>query len=254
VSIARRPAPSSSPASTRTRTDRPDMTTHRPAARTSTRMPSRRSLRPALPVDVQALVKAGHLVPVSDGVYRRAPHPTAATTPTPRQQHDHHVDCIVAAVLDRAADAALAAHVAARALLDRHSGPRPNRANTVAHSNGTAAAMTTAPSTTTTAPTATDTSTLDDRDRDRRERAAATHPHPQPPGRAARAPVSEPLWHSRSDHTRAHPEAVSRTRGRRGERPGNDPCPVVPRGRTPPSLALRFSTSTPTADDLGGAA
>jgi hypothetical protein len=39
------------------------------------------------------------------------------TPPTPRERYADHVDAIVAAVLDRALDRAIAAHHAARALL-----------------------------------------------------------------------------------------------------------------------------------------
>jgi hypothetical protein len=39
------------------------------------RMPSRAKLHP-LPLDVAALVRAGHLHQVEPGVYRRAPRPT----------------------------------------------------------------------------------------------------------------------------------------------------------------------------------
>ncbi len=85
---------------------------------TPTRMPSRRSLQPALAADVHALAAAGHLAAVTDGVYRRAHHP-ADTTPTARQTHDRHVNAIATAVLARATDAALDAHRAARTLLDR---------------------------------------------------------------------------------------------------------------------------------------
>ncbi len=135
------------------------MTPHRPADHTPAnghvQMPSRRSLQPPLPADVHALVAAGTLTAVAPNVCRRAVRTriTAPATPTPRQQYDRHADCIAAAVLDRAADAALAAHVAARALLDRHSGPRPAQAGTVVHSNRTPAATTTAPLTTPTAST-----------------------------------------------------------------------------------------------------
>ena len=37
------------------------------------RLPSRRELQPPLPLDVAALVAAGHLTAVSPNVYRRAP-------------------------------------------------------------------------------------------------------------------------------------------------------------------------------------
>jgi len=142
------------------------MTDPRPHPTTWTapdRLPSRHELQPAsLPADLEALVRSGHLTEVEPGRYRRAPRrPTAPpATPTPREQYDRHADCIAAAVLDRAADAALAAHVAARALLDRHLGPRPAQAGTVVHSNRTPAATTPAPSTApSTTPTASTTPT-----------------------------------------------------------------------------------------------
>jgi len=50
------------------------------------------------------------------------------TTPTPRERYDGHIDDIVVAVLNRAHHAALAAHVAARALLTPDwTGCRPRR-------------------------------------------------------------------------------------------------------------------------------
>lgn len=84
-----------------------------------TRLPSRTDLQTALPADLEALVKCGHLVAVTDGVYRRAPRTTPPTTPTPRETHDLHVNVITSAVLHRATAAAIAAHHAARAVLDR---------------------------------------------------------------------------------------------------------------------------------------
>jgi len=82
-----------------------------------TMMPSRDHLQPRLPADLGALVRCGHLVAVSDGVYRRGPWTTAPPSPTPREQYDGHIDSIAAAVLDRALDRALDAHRAARAVL-----------------------------------------------------------------------------------------------------------------------------------------
>ncbi len=81
------------------------------------RLPTRRSLERPLPHDLDALVRAGYVVEVEPGRFRRAPrtHTRAPATPTPRQQHDHHVDRIVRAVLAGDAPAARRHHAVARA-------------------------------------------------------------------------------------------------------------------------------------------
>jgi len=188
------------------------------------RLPSRHELQPAsLPADLEALVRSGHLTEVEPGRYRRGPRRPVAplTAPTPRQQYDRHADCIAAAVLDRAADTALAAHVAARALLDRHSGPRPCSRHCCAQRQNT--------------------SGHDDRALDHADRAADDHEHDAddhehdtdqrrarnepgagpdapPPGQTRHTPGPEPVRHSRCQNTRGRIGTV-----RRAHRPRHDP-------------------------------
>ncbi len=82
---------------------------------TPTRMPSRRSLQPALPVDVQALVRCGHLIEVEPGCFRRATR-TTDTAPSARELIDHCTDRIGAALLIGDAPTARLYHHAARAV------------------------------------------------------------------------------------------------------------------------------------------
>lgn len=56
-----------------------------PAWQPPARLPTRRELQPLLPVDLAALVKAGHVVAVNPGQYREA-------TPGPPSRQDHDVD------------------------------------------------------------------------------------------------------------------------------------------------------------------
>jgi len=81
------------------------------------RMPPRTDLQIALPDDVQALVRSGHLVAVTDGVYRRAPHTMAPATPTVRELHDHCISRITDALHAGDTATARAFHTAARAVL-----------------------------------------------------------------------------------------------------------------------------------------
>ncbi len=79
------------------------------------RMPSRTDLAAPLPLDVAALVAAGHLLEVAPNVYRRAPR-TPDTAPTVRELLDHCTDRIATALLTGDADTARTFHAAARFL------------------------------------------------------------------------------------------------------------------------------------------
>jgi len=88
------------------------MTTWTPPSR----LPTRSELQPQLPHDVEALVRAGHLLEVSPGQYRRAPRRTPDTAPTVRALLDHCTNRIAVALLDSDAPTARTFHHAARLL------------------------------------------------------------------------------------------------------------------------------------------
>jgi len=88
------------------------MTTWTPPSR----LPTRSELQPQLPHDVEALVRAGHLLEVSPGQYRRAPRRTPDTAPTVRALLDHCTNRIAVALLDGDAPTARTFHHAARLL------------------------------------------------------------------------------------------------------------------------------------------
>jgi len=77
------------------------------------RLPTRDELEPQLPHDVEALVRAGHLLRVAPGMYRRRA-PTPDTAPSRRALLDHCVTRVVDALLAGDGDAARLFHRAAR--------------------------------------------------------------------------------------------------------------------------------------------